>query len=218
MKGLTRSRKIAPWVLCFGMIPLTTGCVGMAAQFLYVWKGTSVPAESRDLEHKRVAVICESEEGYSDQSSVSEVARRIEQNLKKNVKGIKLIPQKEVADWLDTNESTNVDPRTIGKAVKAERVLYVQIKNFTIDEGSTLFRGKATWRAKVYDIEEGGDPLDQSEFVDFRHPTNTERARIDQREDSFRQEFIFNLARVIARRYHTYDKLEDIANDKPMAN
>lgn len=217
MKGLTRSRKIASWILCLGLIPLATGCVGLAAQILYVWKGTSVPAECRDLEYKKVAVICESEEGYFDQSSVAEVARRIEQNLKKNVKGIKLVPHQEVADWLDSNESSNVDPRTIGKAVKAERLLHVQIKNFSIAEGSTLFRGKATWRAKIYDIEEGGDPIDQSDFADFRHPNN-ERAQIDQREESFREEFIFQLARVIARRFHSYDKLDDIASDVPKVN
>lgn len=217
MKGLTRSQSIASWILCLGLIPVATGCVGLAAQILYVWKGTSVPAECRDLEHKRVAVICESEEGIAEQSGVEEVSRRIEQNLKKNVKGIKLIPHKDVADWIDSNESSNIDPRTIGKAVKAQRLLYVQIKNFSITEGATLYRGKATWRAKVFDIEEGGDPIDQSDFADFRHPNN-ERAQIDQREEAFREEFIFHLARVIARRFHTYDKLDDIAADVPKVN
>jgi hypothetical protein len=215
VKGITRSRYIASWILCLGLVPAATGCVGLAAQILYVWQGTNLPAECRDLEYKKVCVVCESEEGFFNQSGVEEVSRMIEMNLSEKVKGIKLIPHKEVADWIDANDSANLNPKTIGKSVKAERVLYVQIKSFSIAEGETLFRGRATWRAKVYDVAEGGDPINQSDFADFRFPTNTERAKIDQNEESFRQEFIFHLARVIARRFHVYDKLDDIANDTP---
>jgi hypothetical protein len=218
VKGITRSRYIATWILCLGLVPLATGCVGLAAQILYVWKGTTLPAECRDLEYKKVAVVCESEEGYINHSGVEDVSRMIEKNLRENVKGIKMVSHKEVADWIDANDSANLDPKTIGRSVKAERVLYVQIKNFSIAEGETLFRGRATWRAKVYDIAEGGDPINQSDFVDFKFPTNTERAKIDQKEESFREEFIKNLGRVIARRFHVYDKLDDIATDVPSSN
>jgi hypothetical protein len=218
VKGFTRSRTIATWLFCLAMIPMASGCVGLAAQILYVWKGTTVDAESRDLEYKKVAVVCASDQGYVDQSGVEEVSRHIEKNLKDNVKGIKLVSHKEVLDWIDSTDNYKIDPREIGKSVKAERVLYVQITDFSISEGSTLYRGRARWKATVYDIVNGGDPLDQSKAQDFKFPTNTERAQIDQREESFREEFVPELARVVARRYHKFDKLDDIAGDRPISN
>lgn len=217
MKGLTGSRKYATWLMILAMIPSATGCVGLAAQILYVWKGTSVPPECRDLEHKKVAVLCISDEGYFDNAGLDEISRKIEINLKKNVKGIKLVPHKEVADWLDSTDSYKLDPRELGRSVKCERLLFVEIKEFSITEGETLFRGRARWKATVYDIANGGEVMNQTSFQDFRFPTHTERPQIEQREDSFRDEFTWHLSRVIARRYHAYDKLDDIASDTPSA-
>jgi hypothetical protein len=214
VNGLTRSRKIASWMLLLVSISMATGCVGLAAQILYVWKGTSVPAECRDLENMKVAVICVTNEGYFDRSGADELSRAIEQNLKKNVKGMKLVPHKEVADWIDNNDAYNLDPKAVGKAIKCDRVLYVEIRDFSISEGETLFRGKATWKAIVYDIP-NDDRLDQTGDKIFKFPTHTERPKIDQPEELFHQEFVLHLARVIARRYHTFDKLDDIAGDTP---
>ena len=59
---------------------------------------------------------------------------------------------------------------------------------------------------------------DQYRATDFKFPTNTERAKIEQKEESFRREFVRHLARVIARRYHVWDKLDDIANDTPSSS
>src|SRR6185436_15831296 len=85
-----------------------------------------------------------------------ELAQKIGEDLQTNVRGIKVIDQQEVDRWKDdlTNGEQD-DFRAIGRALKADRVVAVELEEFRLNDNSTsLYTGRCDYRILVYDMSD----------------------------------------------------------------
>lgn len=192
----------------------STGCVGVAAQLLYVIKGDKVPAEFQGLEGKRVAVVCLSNtSGFDPTSASSALAQYIEANLRKNVKKINVIRQQEVAKWVDNNDWDRLDYRDIGRGVRADMVIAIDLEGFRIHEDATLYKGRTNWTATVYDMSKSGEAVFRRNERNFQFPVNGGQHVSETTEDAFQRKFLLIVAEDIARHFYAYEFKEEFARD-----
>ena len=62
----------------------------------------------------------------------------------------------EVADWLDSHGDDLTDYRDVGRGVKADMVVGIDLLSFNLHEGQTLLKGRAKVGVKVYAHDEEG--------------------------------------------------------------
>jgi hypothetical protein len=190
------------------------GCVGLAAQLLYAWKGDMVPAEYAGLEGKQVAVVCVADSSAYGPSPVARLlAARVERVLAVNVKNIRPIDQDKVADWLDTNDWDQIDFREIGRGVGAERLIVIELAGFSLHADPTLYRGTADVTLRVYDIADGGKEVFHRTPPPIVFPRNAGKHVTETRESEFRNLFLDEVAGQVARYFHPYDIKEEFARD-----
>ncbi|MEQ8790871.1 MAG: hypothetical protein RIC55_31705 [Pirellulaceae bacterium] len=179
------------------------GCIGFTSHVLW-WMGADIdPAEFDGLEGQTVAVVCESpDSAYGPDSETEAVAREVEKILRYKVSRITMIRYDQVAAWMDRNGSHEIDFRAIGKGVKADRVVAVKLKSFSVHENTTLYQGKADYELAVYDVASGDVVYDDQE-PDFQYPTKDAYHMTEMSEAKFQREFIRWLSADIARRFHS---------------
>ena len=194
------------------------GCVGFTSQLMYALKGGhKVDPAFEGLEEKRVAVVC-----VSGNSSFGPdiIAHRLESViaaiLRENVEDIDMIPQDEIADWIDHNDWDQIEYREIGRGVDAEMLLAVDIDNLSLREGSTLFKGRADVTVTVYDMEDGGKVVFRRSLPEYSFPRNGSRHNTEISEARFRSVFINALAQQVSKYFYPYRIEEDFANDAMM--
>ena len=104
----------------------------------------SCPAECEALEGQRVVVVCRppSSHEYRYAGASRSVAKRVSELLVKNVKRIDVVNPREVDNWVD--ESDWGDFRELAKAVHADKVVYIELDDFELYKGKTLYQGKPT--------------------------------------------------------------------------
>ena len=131
-------------------------------------------------------------------------------SLKHNVKEIHLIDSQKVANLLD--EKGVDDYLEIGRTLKADKVVGIDIESFSDLDGQTLFRGRATVHIKVYDVADKQVEWRKSP-PQFEWPRIGSKPATDCNEVAFRNEFIDVLAEQIARYFYPHDRYEDSASD-----
>ena len=65
-----------------------------------------------------------------------------------------MIDQRKVAKW--TDENTWEEYSEVGKAMKADMVVGIDLESFSIFQGQTLYQGKANATIKVSIVSKGG--------------------------------------------------------------
>jgi hypothetical protein len=193
------------------VLPGLAGCSTLGT-LTYMVMPKDVPAEFAGLKGMHVAVVCKPivELEFSDAGSARELASSVGNLVERNVRQARVIPQDEVARWVD--ENTWVDYRAIGKSLDADMVVGIDLEEFRLHEGSTLYRGRATVNVRVYDIAK--DKLVyEKRFDDFAFPKNGAIPSTDRPESQFRGMFIQLLAQRIARSFHAYDSREQFGDD-----
>jgi hypothetical protein len=178
----------------------------------YMVMPKDVPAEFPGLKGMHVAVVCKPivELEFSDAGSARELASSVGSLVERQVRQARVIPQDEVARWVD--ENTWVDYRAIGKSLDADMVVGIDLEEFRLHEGSTLFRGRATVNVRVYDIAK--DKLVfEKRLDDFTFPKNGAIPATDRPESQFRGMFLQLLSQRIARCFFAYDSREQFADD-----
>ena len=127
----------------------------MLATGLYVWDGGNlVPAECEALEGQRVVVVCRppASHEYRYAGASRGVAKRVSEKLVKNVKRIDVVNPREVDNWVD--ESDWGDFRELAEAVHADKVVFIQLDDFELYKGKTLYQGNADVTVSVYDVKD----------------------------------------------------------------
>jgi hypothetical protein len=208
-------------VACTMLAALGTnsGCVGVAAQLLYVIKGDKVEAEFEGLEGKKVAVVCLSNtSGFDPGSASSTLAQYVELNLRKNVKKIQMIRQQEIANWVDNNDWDRLDYRDIGRGVRADMVVAIDLDNFRLHEDATLFKGRTNWTVTVYDMSKSGEAVFRRSERNFQFPVNGGQHVSETTEDNFQRKFLLILAEDVAKHFYAYEFKEDFARDALIAH
>ena len=208
-----RSFKIATLVVILAPVMLTsTGC-GIFASLLYVADNRDVKADYDGLENKSVAVVCHTEPSLKYQSNAvpRELAELVGKLLKTRVKKIHVKDQMEVSKYADENSAE--DFVQVGKALNVDMIVALDLKRFSLYEGATLYRGKATVRVTVYDIKNGGKKVFDKPMPESLYPRGTPMPAVDKNEDEFQRQFVAVLADEIGRHFYDHDSTADFAND-----
>ena len=197
----------------FLLLPFLAGGCSMITTVAYlVAPEKDTPAEFKGLRGKHVAVVCKPivELEFSDASSARELAAMVGSQLSQNVRKARVIEQHEVARWID--ENAWVDYPTLGKALDADIVVGIDLVQFRMHEGSTLYRGRATATVRVYDVAEKR-LLFEKRLDDFTFPGDSAVPATDQSEPQFRALFLQVLSSKIARSFHAYDSRTTFAEE-----
>lgn len=194
---------LGPYTGCFGGIP---------SVLMYVFNGYKIDAKCTALDGKRVAVVCVAGQGAGPADESEALSRMVGMLLEQNGNKIEVVRPEEVADWRDQNNWDQVDFKSIGRGVKADMVLAIELISFNIHDGSTLLRGKANIKTTVYDIQDKGKILYREGPEEFVYPLNGGQHAIDN-EMKFKRLYLAELSQDIARNFYSYEKLDSVARD-----
>ena len=208
-----RSRLLVGTILGSLVLAAAGGC-SILPFVAYLYQGLATPAEYVGLEGKRVAVICRPVASLQYQSSsVSrELSMAVAGLLETNVKKIKVIDQDEIDKWEDEN---NWDEYIqIGKALKAEMVVGIDLDQFSLLQGQTLYQGKASVEISVYDLSKSTKrPAFQKSLPQRMYPPNAPIPAADKPLAEFQRQFVQVLAEQIGRHFYDHDSTIDFAAD-----
>lgn len=189
------------------------GCAGPLFTAMYLLKGNNTPAEFDELKDKRVLVVCRPlvQLEYSAGFAPDQIAEQIGNQLKLNYRKIEVIDQQEVAEWTDEhrwNEYTE-----IGRGLEAEMVVAVDLEDFRLYQGQTLYQGQATIHVRVFDMTQNGAVVYEKELPRLVYPPNTGIDTSSRTEDEFRRQFILVVADEVGRYFYPHDPHRSIAVD-----
>ena len=132
--------------------------------------------------------------------------------LKAHVKDIHIIDQQKVADLVD--ERGMEDYLEIGKALKAEKVVGIDIESFSVLEGpDALPRPVHVSTVQVYDVAEKQRRVAQRAAGDPVSHGLAAFPKADLTEMEFRNQFVAILAEEIARYFYPHDRHDDYCRD-----
>jgi hypothetical protein len=205
-------RSLTLVIAAASLLAATPGC-SVFANMAYWWKGSKIPAKYAGLEEKRVAVVCLDANSLGGPGGEADaIARAVNVALAQNVPKVTMVRQSEIADWIDSQNQEVTDYRDVGRGVKADMVVGIDLMSFNIHEGQTLLRGKANVRVRVYDMKQGGEVVYESPGKEISWPENGAR-HVTENEANFKTYFIHTLAHKIARDYYDYESVEDYSLD-----
>ncbi len=193
-------------------LTINSGC-NVIATAMYVIQGTNAHADFDGLKNKRVAVVCRplTSLQFRDSSVSRDLAKQVGLHLQKNVPHIKLIEQREVFEWED--ENTWEDYTEIGKALGADMVVGLDLEEFSLLQGQTLYQGKANLKILVVDVAAGKEPVFERNMPQAIYPPNAPIPASEKPEQQFRRQFVEFLARQIGQYFYDHDASVDFAND-----
>ncbi len=176
--------------------------------------GPMVPPLYTGLTGKRVAVVCVVNSGsFGSETVGQDIARRVARHLRGKVEQIELVRPEEVADWIDQNNWDEERFVDVGRGVDADVVLAIEVNNFRLHEGPTLYRGQASIVVRVIDVPSGGEILYDYDIPEMSFPPNIGIPTTDQTEASFRRIFVQQLAYDVSKIFFEHPMAEDFALD-----
>lgn len=192
----------------------TAGCRQGFFTVAYLFKGMDIEAECKELKGKKVAVVCRPlvSMQYRNAGVAKDLAREVGTLLKRHVPKIQLIDHNKVAEWMDENGYGEVEYVDVGRAVKAELVVGIDLEQFDMLAAQTIYQGKASVSLKVYNCANGSVVFAKHPPQSV-YPPNHVISTTGKQESDFRREFIAVLSDQIARHFYNHDPHADIALD-----
>jgi hypothetical protein len=189
------------------------GCTAVLTTVAILVKGTDIDPEFAGLRGKKVVVVCRpaSTLMFGNPTIASELAREVSIALRTNVPRIKVIDQQKVAQWTDTHEWSEYPD--VGKALKAEFVVGIDLQDLAIYQSQTLYQGKANVSVTVYDCTGETKVVFEKCLPQTVYPPNTGIPASDQPEAQFRRKFVTVLADQIGRHFYSHDAKADFGQD-----
>ena len=199
-------------LLLTAMLP-AIGCTSLLFIGAYLFKGTDIDPDFGDLKGKKVAVVCRPMVSlqYANANVGRELAQQISLLLKEQVPKIKVIDQRKIVKW--TDENTWDEYPEVGKAMKADMVVAVDLESFSLYQGQTLFQGKATATIRVFDCKKNGKEVFRKSIPQCVYPPSAPMPASERTEPDFRNEFVGKLANQIARHFFAHDPHADLGED-----
>ncbi|MBN1589000.1 MAG: hypothetical protein JW888_05760 [Pirellulales bacterium] len=194
------------------LLVVSLGCTGPLLTGAYLLGYGDTQAEFKGLKQKRVVVVCRPlvELKYSNMNASKMIAREVAKLLRQNVSQIDVVSSQKVDEWLDSNATEEYSE--IGRAFEADMVVCIDLLGFSIYQGQTLYRGKASYEVKVVDCHTGEVVFQKSPDQSV-WPPNTDVPTQEKQESQFRRQFVGVLAGEIARRFYAYDHRKYFASD-----
>lgn len=210
---LKLSRRLAIFIVAIAVGALLPGCGPIATIAWLIHGPEMIPAEFEGLKGKRVAVVCLDANSLSGPGGEADaVAKAVAMTLGKQVAEIRMVRQTEVADWLDSHGDDLTDYRDVGRGVKADMVVGIDLLAFNLHEGQTLLKGRAKVGVKVYDMTKGGELAYESAPKEIAWPENGAR-HVTENEANFRTVFVYTLAERIARDFYEVELGQNFGAD-----
>lgn len=204
--------------LLAALLMTQAGCLGLYANLIHAVGGDKVPAEFEGLEDCRLAVVTVTDSSqYSDDISARILNRRIGDIFTDELDDVELVREDQIEQWRDTNGWDATDFVSVGRGVKADKVLGIELTNMRLRDGATLYRGRADVLIKVIDVKDGA-VLFRREIDEFTYPVSAGQYTSETTEPRFRKLYLGMVAKQIARRFHPYDFSEYIAIDGAIAS
>lgn len=197
-------------VLVVGTIS-STGCITLISNLLWVIKGDLAPAEFKDLQEKRVAVVVTSDAPSAIDASSVVMSRQIASLLSKHGKKIEVVNPEEV-DRVISDVGSN-DVTRIGSRLRADYVIEVNIRDLKLKEGPTLYRGVCDCSLSVYKVADGDHVVFSKEFPQFAYPMTGGVHVTETNDATFRGMYLSVLANRVARNFYSYDPTTDVGLD-----
>ena len=193
----------------------STGCIQELAQLLYVIKGHKVEPPFKALKEKKVALVCTSDAAAFGPDSLSvTITKHIAILMATSNDKITIAAPAKVEEFIDANgwEDDNDSPRKLGEAVEADFVVVIDVEDYSIHEGSTLYKGRSEWTANAFDVADEGKLVFSAGPKQFTFP-EAGRPSIQTSEREFESFYLARLCDQISRQFVSYDKLETYADD-----
>jgi len=186
------------------------GC-GFMAHMMYWARGNPVEAKFPGLKNKTVAVVCFDGNLAGQGGEADMIARRVTTLLDMNVEKIKIVPHQKVLDWMDGQSENVSDFKEVGRGVKADMVVGIDIDQLTTYEGTGLLRGRSRFNVKVFDLTQGGKVVYSASSGPVVYPEMGPTPS-SEGEELFKIQFIDIVARKVAKDFYPYDRMEDFGN------
>jgi hypothetical protein len=204
-----RRMKYTGWlaIALAGVLTTQLGCKNLMIAAAYFIKGTDDAAEYVGLKDKRVAVVCRPlvELKYGAGTAANDLATRVGMLLKQNGKRVKVIKQSEVNKWIDENPDMELEE--VGKGVNADVVLGIDIEEFSLYLGQTLYQGKAQVKLTVCNVADG-EILWEKAMRQVVWPSRGGRPTAEEPPPQFQREYIEVLAGEIGHHFYPHDHFE----------
>lgn len=196
-----------------GLIPCG-GCIGLVANLIHAGLGNLVPAKYEGLKERRVAVVCVSKSAlFGPSTAAQEIAHRVEKRLQDQVKGIQIIGQQKISDWIDREGWDEMDYRELGVGVDAQTVVGIDIISFSLREGHTLYKGRSDLEVRVFDMDQAGKVVFQEILPQVQYPVIAGQYITDTNETQFRQRFLDVIAERIGQIFYAREVAQDFGRD-----
>jgi uncharacterized protein YbjQ (UPF0145 family) len=208
-----RFAAVAAVLIAVAALSTSSGCRSAIATAMYLFKGDDVEPEYKGLKGKKVAVVCRPPAGlnYANSTVGRDLVQQISKLLQERVGKIKVVDAQKVNKWCDENAWEEYVE--VGKAMKADVVIGVELEKFSIYQAQTLYQGKANAMVRVYDCKDGGKVVFEKILPQTVYPPNTFIQTSDLQESEFRREFVGVLADQIARHFYGHDPYADLGQD-----
>ena len=195
------------------------GCIiPMIANVMHALGKDQIPPEFEGLEESTLAIVTVTDGSkYSDDAGARELSRMVGDILITEVKDMKMVREDQISQWRDTNGWDSIDFVSIGRGVKADKVLGIELTNLRLREGATLYRGRADVAIKVIDVATK-EVMYSKTLDEFTYPTSAGQYTSETNESKFRKLYFRMLSKQIARSFHPWDLTEDFANDSIIAS
>ena len=202
-----------------GVLSLTqAGCIQFAANMVNAIRGDAVPAEYEGLKDQRVAVYTITDTGkYTEDVAARLLTRKVSEVLLDKVKDVRLVRETEIGQWRDTQGYNEIDAVNLGRGVKADKVLSIELMRLRLLDGQTMYRGHADVTLSVYDVESGSLEFRRS-LEDYTYPAMAGLPVTESSEERFRRLYLDMLAERVARHFFPYDFRDSVAADAKIAS
>jgi len=185
----------------------TSGCLhSILATGIYLWQGGNVvPAQCEVLEDARVVVVCRppSSNEYRHAGAARSIGKRVSKMLEMNVPKIEVVSPTEVDNWIDEQDWDNF--KDLGRAVRATHIVYIELDNFDLYKGTTLYQGNADVHLSVYDMTDRGREVFERNIGQVLFPRNSGIPSADKPVQEFQRQFIDVLSTHIAQYFYKHD-------------
>lgn len=194
------------------ILPLAGGC-NLVATGMYVLTGNDSPAEFDKLKDKKVAVVCRpvTSLDFNNSSVANMLSQQVGALLKLHIGKIEIIDGRKVNDW--TDENTWEEYVEIGKALNADMVVGIDLEEFNLYQGQTLYQGRANIHFAVYDVTKGKQHVWEKFLPQVVYPPTGGIPASERPEGEFRRKFVGTLAEQIGQHFYPHDSTADFAAD-----
>lgn len=212
MDRLNRRSWFATAALATFSLSGATGC-NLMATGMYVFTGNDTAPEFNEFAGKKVAIVCRPVTAldFNNSSVATNLSQQVGALLQKNIRDITVIDQRSVSDW--TDENTWEEYVDIGKALNADLVLGIDLEDFKLYQGQTLYQGTANIHFAVYDVKKGKLHVWEKFLPQMVYPPTGGIPASERPESEFRRKFVATLAARIGQHFYAHDSTADFASD-----